>query len=193
MKVKLGLLVLAACVIGSVFLWQRSSFFKKAPDQKPAKQESQGDQQNLSYDPQESVKGIKDLVSQIEKDSTYRINNFIEEKKKEIVKQLLGDQKSEVKVTAIPIQAAEDQNGQRIVVVDLSRENNLLFSLKRGDKIYLVVKNTKAGQCIYINETKYNISEGQSLEVEFQSTGTFSIKTNFCDLNYSEHGRIIVE
>lgn len=190
-KIIVAVLLIMAFIF---YIWQNGPFFKKIPDdQKPVEQESQGDQQDFGYNPQESIKGVRDLVSQIEKDSTYRINNFIEEQKKEIAKQLLGDQKSEIKVTATPIPAADDKNGQRIIVLDLSRENNLLFNLKKGDRIYLVVKNTKAGQCLYINETKYNISEDQSLEIEFQSAGTFSIKTNFCDLNYSEHGKIIVD
>lgn len=190
MKVKLGLFVLIVCVIGSVFLWQKSSFFKKELEQKPA--DEQEGRLDRSWDLQETVKGAKDLTAQIQDDSIDRIGNFIEEQKKEIAKQLLGNEQSEVKVIPKAIDETS-QNQLKIITIDLAKENNLLFNLKRGDKIYLIIKNAKAGYCLYINDAKYTIVEDQSLEVEFLTSGTFSIKTNLCNLHYSEHGKIIVE
>lgn len=181
-------IILAAAIF---FFWQKSSFFKQNPSIQPTQEEEQTNQDS-KYNPEGLVAGVKEVIAQIEKDSTKRVEDFIDEQKKEITKQLLGIQESEVKVT--PKQPTDiNQSQQKIIVIDLTHDTNLLFNLKRAELVYLTFKNARAGHCLYINDTKYNIIEGQLQELEFVTTGTFSIKTNFCDLNYSEHGKFIVE
>ena len=188
-RIIIPLVIILATAI--FFFWQKSSFFKKAPQHYPSaqKQEQQPDSQ---YNPQDLIAGVKDTIDQIQKDSADKINSLIIEQKKEIAKQLLGEQQSKVLVT--PTQPTDiNQSQQKIIVIDLARDTNLLFNIKRGEKIYLTFKNARAGYCLYIDDTKYDIINDQSLELEFVTTGTFSLKTGPCDLNYSEHGKFIVE
>lgn len=198
-KVKIVLVLIIVFTTAIFFFWQKSSlwknefFFKKAPQQnqreQKQEQQSQGDS---GYNPQGLIAGVRDTIDQIQKDSADKINSLIVEQKKEIAKHLLDEQQSKVLVTPI-LPTDTNQSQQKIIVIDLLRDTDLLFNIERGEKIYLTFKNARVGYCLYIDDTKYNIIEGQSLELEFITTGTFSLKTNLCDLNYSEHGQFIVE
>lgn len=192
-KVKIVLLLIIVLAIGIFFLWQRRSFFQKESEQdsKEQKQEQQS-KGDSGYDPRDLVAGVRDTIDQIQKDSAQNFNKLIDEQKKAIAKQLLNKQEAEVLVTPKTL-TDTDQSQQKIIVIDLARDTNLLFNIKRGEKIYLTFKNARAGYCLYINDSKYNIIESQSLELEFLTAGTFSIKTNFCDLKFLEHGKFIVE
>ena len=198
-KVKIILALVIVFAIGVFFFWQKSPlwknefFFKKTHQQNPREQkQEQQSRENSGFNPQDLIAGVKDTIDQIQKDSADKINSLIVEQKKEIAKQLLDEQQVAVKVTPT-LPTDTNQSPQKNIVVDLLHNTNLLLNIKRGEKIYLIFKNARAGYCLYIDNTKYSIIEGQSLELEFVTTGTFSLKTNLCDLNYSEHGKFIVE
>ncbi len=79
------------------------------------------------------------------------------------------------------------------IIIDFLKDTSLKLNLKKGDKYHLQFKNIPANYCIYISNNKYQISDTQLIELQFNSNGTFPIRLNLCEMNDKNLGEITVQ
>lgn len=133
-----------------------------------------------------------------------KAGQFIEDEAKKTA-QNLGDLLGEKTQTALEdflpkknppkVSAVENPpTGARAVsIIDLSKDSTIKLNLVKNNKYYLDFANVPPNYCLYIGINKYPIPQDKNLEVEFISSGTFSVKANACDLGDKNLGEITVE
>lgn len=83
-----------------------------------------------------------------------------------------------------------DESG---IYIDLS--NNLsktTLNLVKGKKYRIILKNLSLGNCLYFGSQKVDTSQSE-IYMTFDTIGTFTIKTQKCDINQLEVGSIDVK
>jgi len=78
-------------------------------------------------------------------------------------------------------------------VVDFLKDTNLKLSLNKGIRYYLQFQNTPSGYCLYIDNNKYQISNNETIELQFSSNGTYPIRLNSCEINDKNLGELVVQ
>lgn len=183
-KVKiLALILLLALLLIGIFFW-----FKNRPSGKPPKEINDLIEQTEKA-PEGVIEGAKDFLAAKTHQTSQDLSNLLTQKKQEVINKLQGEERPEVKVISQVSPNADD----KLIVIDLAKENDLVIAAKTNQKYYLVFRNVPANYCLYIQETQYPIKEDLLLELIFSQSGNFLIKTNLCDLKYKEHGVFVVE
>lgn len=77
-------------------------------------------------------------------------------------------------------------------VFDLTANQGFNMTLSLNKKYYFKFKNIPANYCIYINGSKYPITDS-TLEIQFTKVGNYSIKSNSCELNEKDLGTLTVQ
>lgn len=134
-----------------------------------------------------------------------KAGQFIEDEAKKTA-QNLGDLLGEKTQTALadflpkynqppkvsPVEKPQE-GAKAVSTIDLSQQTTIKLNLVKNNKYYLDFANVPPNFCLYIGTSKYPIPQDKDLEVEFTSSGTFSLKANACDLGDKNLGEIIVE
>ena len=96
--------------------------------------------------------------------------------------------------TTVAINILQDYNPPPgSFIIDFSKDSNLKLSLNKGVKYYLQFKNIPTNYCLYIIDNKYQIIDTKIVELQFNSSGTYPIRLNSCEVNDKNLGELVVQ
>ncbi len=79
------------------------------------------------------------------------------------------------------------------ITVDFLKDSNLNLNLNKGIKYNMQFKNFPSNYCLYIADNKYQINDAEIIELQFNSNGTYPIRSNLCEVNNKNLGQVIVQ
>lgn len=79
------------------------------------------------------------------------------------------------------------------ITIDFLNDTNLKLNLNKGIKYYLQFKNIPLNYCLYISDNKYQVSDNKLIELQFNSSGTYPIRLNSCEVNDKNLGELVVQ
>lgn len=136
------------------------------------------DQGNIINNAKDSLEQTSQTVVNNAKDTAYQ-------EAKSALDNVFGKQSSTTNQTvnvSILGESTETPPQSDLYNIDLSQATNLKVNLQKNTNYYLKFQNTPANYCLYINDNKYPIGEDKTVKIIFTSSGTYSIKTNTCNL-----------
>lgn len=122
--------------------------------------------------------------------TTQNIGDFLGEKTRSTLENILPIKNAAPKVSTIDKSATD---AKAVSTIDLAKDSTIKLNLTKNNKYYLGFSNVPPNYCLYIGASKYPIPQGKNLELEFTSSGLFSLKANACDLGDKNLGEITVE
>ena len=169
--------------------------------QKPKKVNSDPIQDTLgevSKTYENSVSDIKNNVEETSKKTISDAKETIYDKAQEVLsavfekKPTLSQQTNNQDNINVIIESSP-QPGNIFFEFDLSKGTNSKIKLTKNTKYQLKFQNVPKSYCLYIGDKKYELENNQILEIQFNSQGNYTLKTNSCNLDEKNIGEIIVE
>ncbi|GEM_PF-5256706 len=124
------------------------------------------------------------------KKTAQNLGDFLGEKTKSTLENILPNKNNVPKVSTIDKSATD---AKAVSTIDLAKDSAIKLTLAKNNKYYLDFANVPPNYCLYIGPNKYPIPQNKNLEIEFTSSGLFSLKANACDLGDKNLGEITVE
>ncbi len=122
--------------------------------------------------------------------TTQNLGDFLGTKTQNALENILPKKNETPKVSTIDKSATDTK---AVSTIDLAQNSAVKLNLAKNNKYYLNFTNVPVNYCLYIGTNKYPIPQDKNLEVEFTSSGLFSLKANACDLGDKNLGEITVE
>lgn len=149
----------------------------------------------LDQNSDDFLSGTKDSLEQKSKNTLNNIKEEIYDKAQQTLNTVFNkkpENDTTVKVSILHPSQAYDLK-KNSLFIDFSKDQNLNLNLSKNTKYYLQFKNVPSNFCLYIDTDKYKIGDGNFLQLEFKTAGSYPMKANLCDLNDKIIGNLIVE
>lgn len=85
------------------------------------------------------------------------------------------------------------ESPEQNVSLDLSLKEGFKLNLQIGKQYFITFKNTLSGNCLFINDKKYELVDGLILKVSFPQKGVYKVKTSPCQTLEKDIGELIVD
>lgn len=152
-------------------------------------------------EPKNNTKGL-DLGNQISqtKDSVNNLAsntiNDVKDSAYSSTKNILDsvfDKKDTSKLNVNFIENKKVSETMKLHLIDLAKDDMLKIQIQKNDKYYLKFKSVPADYCLYIKDNKYEIKDEAVVEIQFNSSGNYSLKMSSCNILEKNVGEIVVQ
>jgi hypothetical protein len=137
-------------------------------------------ERSVSDYPEELVDESKDSLREEIKNKTGSVVEVINQKASDV----LGE---DVEVEVVETQDVEQ--GSQVISFTSGKK----LSLKKGVMYSLKFPDIPNGQCVFINGQKYQVGEGEVVQIKFTSSGAFPLKIDYCSPTEKSLGEVVVE
>lgn len=177
------LIFIISLSIGGILFFSPAKFLSTPEWMEPIVklQESVLGEQSVANYSDDLVDESKDSLREEIKDKSSSVLEVINQKTTEV----LGE-KVEVEVVTDNSNTVSESE-----VISITPGKKL--SLKKGTLYSLKFPDIPEGQCVFINTQKYEVGEGEVIQMRFQSSGSFPLKLDYCSPTEKEIGEVVVE
>jgi len=150
--------------------------------------------QDIKKDTERLVKQTGDSLLEKSGQTLGTFKDNLYQKTQEVVDNVFDRKQQDKKETVavvLDIQNADPKNER--LILDMTQASTLKLNINKNTKYYLEFKNLPSIQCLFIENKKYEVGAGKIVEIEFNSSGKYPIKTNSCNVEDKEIGEFLVK
>ncbi len=158
---------------------------------KTIKTTSKNAQKDLENTSEKLIVQAKENIQDQVSNTTESINTLLENKTQEVLGAVLGKEKQSAPKVEISSEKPDDK--KNITKLDFLTQKDIRLVFRKNQTHYIGVSNLPQNFCLFINQSKYALSNDDYVSILFDSSGNYSIHFDYCNNEEKKFGQIVVE